>query len=277
MRTGLFLGTLLATALFGGTALADRNSDDSNQKTYSRGQDIKERVLEKQREGFKANRSSETSGAKASLKDSRGERSRPKGEIYGDQATRSKGPSQAAMRGRNLSASNSVNNPSEIAAIKRMINPMMGAYRTSQANEGTDSYGGNIDSKMKSGSGSSAKNLSATGSANNPSEIKAMMKMVAPMKGAYSTCAAAEGTDSYTRNPGVTNPFAQSKGKTSVHFKNDKGELIGATSGENKSASRNSAMRERLNKAIGEKMSHKTVKVEHDAARNADTDRKSVV
>lgn len=270
MRTGLFLGTLLATALIGGTALADRNSDDSNQKTYSRGQDIKERVLEKQREGFKAAKSSDTSGGKASLKDSRGERSRPKGEIYGDQATRSKGASQASMRGRNLSASNSVNNPSEIAAIKRMINPMMGAYRTSQATEGTDSYGGNIDSKMKSGSGSAAKNLSATGSANNPSEIKAMMKMVAPMKGAYSTSAASEGCDSYGGRD-LTSPFAQSKGTTSVHFKNDKGELIGRASGENKAASRNSAMRERLNKAIGEKISHKSVKVEHDSALKADT------
>jgi len=269
MRTGLFLGTLLATALIGGVALADQSSDDSNYKSH-RAQDIKERVLEKQREGFKAAKSSETSGSKVSLKDSRGERSRPKGEIYGDQGTRSTVKSQAAMRGKNLSASNSVNNPSEIAAIKRMINPLMGAYRTSQATEGTDSYGGNIDSKMKSGSGSAAKNLSGTGSANNPSEIKAMMKMVAPLKGAYSSCAAAEGADSYGGRD-MTSPFAQSKGTTSVHFKNDKGELLGKVSGENKSAARSSAMRERLNKAIGEKMGHKSVTVEHDSALKADT------
>lgn len=269
MRTGLFLGALLATALVGSTALADQNSDDSNYKSY-KGQDIKERVLEKQREGFKSAKSSETSGAKVSMKDNRSERNRPRGEIYGDQGTRSTVKSQAAMRGKNLSASNSVNNPSEIAAMKRMINPMLGAYRTSQATEGTDSFGGNLDSKMKSGSGSRAKNLSATGSVNNPSEIKAMLKMVAPMKGAYSTCAAAEGADSYTNDPGATNPFAQSKGKTSVHFKNDKGELVGATTGENKSASRNSAMRERLNKAIGEKMSKKEA-VQKDAIQTANT------
>lgn len=269
MRTGLFLGTLLATALIGGTALADQNNDESNRQSF-KAQDIKERVLEKQREGFKAARTSDASGGKASLKDARGERSRPKGEIYGDQGTRSTVKSQAAMRGKNLSASNAVNNPSEIAAIKKMINPMMGAYRTSEANEGTDSYGGSTFSKMKSGSGSSAKNLSATGSANNPSEIKAMMKMVAPMKGAYSTSAASEGCDSYGGRD-MTSPFAQSKGTTSVHFKNDKGELIGKVSGENKSASRNSVMRERLNKAIGEKMGHKSVTVEHDSALKADT------
>jgi hypothetical protein len=268
MRTGLFLGTLLATALISGAALADQGSDDSNYKSY-KGQQIKERVLEKQREGWKASKS-DAGRATVSQKDNRAERSRPKGEIYGDQATRSTVKSQAAMRGKNLSASNSVNNPSEIAAIKRMINPLAGAYRTSQAMEGTDSYAGNKDSKMKSGSGSRAKNLSATGSVNNPSEIKAMLAMVAPMKGAYSTCAAAEGTDSYSKNPGATNPFAQSKGKTSVHFKNNKGELLGQTTGDNNAASRNSAMRERLNKAIGEKMNKKEA-VQKDALPTADT------
>ncbi|MBL8742953.1 MAG: hypothetical protein JNK04_17715 [Myxococcales bacterium] len=268
MRTGLFLGTLLATALIGGTALADQSSDDSNYKPY-KGQEIKERVLEKQREGFKSSKSTETSGAKVSMKEARTERSRPRGEIYGDQATRSTAKSQAAMRGKNLSASNSVNNPSEIAAMKRMINPMLGAYRTSQANEGTDSYGGNEDSKMKSGSGSRAKNLSATGSVNNPSEIAAMMKMVAPLKGAYSVSAASEGCDSYGGRKEYS-PFAQSKGTTSVHFKNDKGELIGKTTGENKAAARSTAMRERLHKAIGEKMSKKST-VEHEALPKTDT------
>jgi hypothetical protein len=271
MRTGLFLGTLLATALISGAALADRNSDDSNDRSAARGQDIKERVLEKQREGFKSARTSETSGAKVSMKDSRGERVRPRGEMYGDQGARSTVKSQAAMRGKNLSASNTVNNPSEIAAIKKRINPMNGAYRTSQATEGTDSFDGNKDSKMKSGSGSRAKNLSGTGSVNNPSEIKAMLKMVAPMKGAYSTCAAAEGADSYTNDPGATNPFAQSKGKTSVHFKNDKGELVGKASGENKSASRNSAMHDRLNKAIGEKMGKSASTGSDTASKTANT------
>jgi hypothetical protein len=268
MRTGLFLGTLLATALISGAALADQSSDDSNYKSY-KGQQIKERVLEKQREGFKASRSNDASSSKVSQKDNRAERSRPKGEIYGDQGTRSTVKSQAAMRGKNLSASNSVNNPSEIAAIKKMINPLAGAYRTSQAVEGTDSYKGNESSKMKSGSGSSAKNLSATGSVNNPSEIKAMMQMVNPMMGAYRTSQASEGCDSYGGRQ-MFSPFAQSKGTTSVHFKNDKGELIGKTVGENKSAARSSAMRERLNKAIGEKMNKKEA-VQKDALPTADT------
>jgi len=268
MRTGLFLGTLLATALFGGTALADRNSDDSNQK--SRGQDIKERVLEKQRDGFKSSKSYDVGGSKVDLKDNRSERVRPRGEMYGDQGARSTVKSQAAMRGKNLSASNAVNNPSEIAAMKRMINPRMGAYRVSEAAESTDSYGGNLNSKMKTGSGSSARNLSATGSVNNPSEIAAMMKMVSPMKGAYSTSAASEGCDSYGGRKEYS-PFAQSKGTTQVHFKNDKGELLGKATGENKSAARNSVMRERLHKAIGEKMSKKSEPTEKAASLEANT------
>jgi Ni/Co efflux regulator RcnB len=51
MRTGLFLSALLATALVGSTALADRNNDNDNKST-SHARDIKERVLEKQKEGF---------------------------------------------------------------------------------------------------------------------------------------------------------------------------------------------------------------------------------
>jgi len=269
MRTGLFLGALLATTLISGVALADRNSDDSNQKS-TRGHDIKERVLEKQREGFGKVSKGDNSYRVGSKQDAtKAERVRPRGEIYGDQASRG-AKTAASQRGKNLSASNSVNNPSEIKAMQKLINPMKGAYNTSEALDGTDSYNGNKNSYMKSGSGSSAKNLSATGSVNNPSEIKAMLKMVNPMNGAYRTAQAAEGCDSYGGND-ENSPFAQSKGNTQVHFKNDKGETLGKTTGENKSAARSSAMRERLNKAIGEKIGNKTVKVEHDAALKADT------
>lgn len=252
MRTGLFFGALLATALIGGTALAERNSDESTQKS-NRAQDIKERVLEKQRDGFKASSSSRNDNRVASKNDKLSQKSRPKGEIYGDQATRSGGKSAASSHGRNLSASNAVNNASEIKAMKKMINPMLGAYRMSEAMEGTDSYGGNVNSVMKSGSGSSAKNLSGTGAVNNPSEVKAMLTMINPMLGAYRMSAASEGCDSYGGRKEYS-PFAQSKGTTQVHFKNDKGELLGSAKGENKLASRNKDMREKLNKAISDKM-----------------------
>ena len=58
-----------------------------------------------------------------------------------------------------------------------------------------------------------------------------------------------------------------------LYFKNDKGEVIGSGTGENKAASRNSAMREKLSKAIGERMSKKSVSVEHDTALKADNTR----
>jgi hypothetical protein len=51
MRSGIFISALFATALVGSTALADRNNDyDSRASAHAR--DIKERVLDKQKEGF---------------------------------------------------------------------------------------------------------------------------------------------------------------------------------------------------------------------------------
>jgi len=252
MRNGIFLGALLASVFVGGTALADRSDTETNNKP-SRVQDIKERVLDKMKEGNKGalQREAARAGSKSTLE--KASRSRPKGDVYGDQATRSTSKVPGAERGRNLSGTAAVNNPSEIKAMKRMINPMLGAYRTSQAAEGTDSYAGNEDSRMKSGSGSSARNLSATGAVNNPSEIKAMLKMINPMLGAYRTSQAAEGCDSYGGGDEFS-PFNQSKATTKVHFKNSKGELIGETKGENKLAARNKDMREKLNKHISDKI-----------------------
>jgi hypothetical protein len=51
MRSGILISAFFATALVGSTALADRNNDSDN-RTTAHARDIKDRVLEKQKEGF---------------------------------------------------------------------------------------------------------------------------------------------------------------------------------------------------------------------------------
>jgi hypothetical protein len=203
MRKGLFLSALLASIFVTGAALADR-SDDNDSKQRSRSLNIKDQVLERQREARSSHvtkdKATDTRGAKAL--DQRLARSRPHGDVYGDQATRSMTKSVVTTAsGRNMSGSNAVNTPREIKQMLRMINPMLGAYRTSQASEGTDSYGGESMVPNGKGEGSRARNLSATGAVNTPAEIKQMLRMINPMFGAYRTSQAAEGTDSYGGDP----------------------------------------------------------------------------
>lgn len=202
MRNGLFLSAVLASIFVTGVAMADR-ADENDSKRYSRGQSIKEQVLEKQREA-RSSRAVESKNVTRTNKaqDQRIGRSRPHGDVYGDQASRSTTKSTVTVAsGRNMSGSNAVNTPREIKQMLRMINPMLGAYRTSQAAEGTDSYGGESMVPNGKGEGSRSRNLSATGAVNTPAEIKQMLLMINPMFGAYRTSQAAEGTDSYGGDP----------------------------------------------------------------------------
>ena len=200
MRNGLFFGAaLVASMLFGGTAFADRADDgstNSNNKP-SRGQNIKEQVLEKMKEGSSRN-ASRAQGSRR--ENSVTERIRPKGDLYTDQGTRGSKTKSSTSSGRNMSASNKVNTPREIKAMLQMINPMFGAYRTA-AGDGTDSYGG-------------------------------------------STVA----------SPGY---MSSRKGTNTVHFKNDKGEVIGKATGDTGAAKRVKETREKMNDAIKAKMSKK--------------------
>jgi len=258
MRNGLFLGALLATLMVGGTALAERNDQDAK---ASRGRAIKEQVLDKQKEGFNRQQASVSSRSSTKMPANKATEKRQRGEIYGDQATSNGNKSRASSGGKNLSATNAVNNPSEIKAMLKMINPMNGAYRTSEAMESTDSYGGRSNTRFKS-AGGQQKNLSATGAANNPSEIKAMMKIVAPMQGAYSTCAAADGADSYTSNINASMGNLMAKGDRAnrqVHFKNDKGEVTNSMKVDSSTAKKSREVREKLSKNFADKMSKKTV------------------
>lgn len=250
MRTGLFFGALLATALFGGTALADRSSDTDNKS--DRGKSIKEQVLDKQKESHSKVVRQEARGAVKQDKAVK-QHLRPKGDTYGDQAQRSASKTSASAAGRNMSSSNAINTPSEIRQMKHMINPMLGAYRTSQAAEGTDSYGGNESSRVSMKGGERSRNLSATNAVNTPSEIKHMIQMINPMHGAYRTSQASEGTDSYGGSKSYV-PWSASKGTTSVHFKNDKGEVIGVAKGDNKAAEKNEKVREKMSKMIKDKL-----------------------
>ena len=243
MRKGLFLSALFATFLFGGTALAERNDDSDNRS--SRGRAVKEQVLEKMKEGRGARHESVKEGLSAS-KNVLKEHSRPRGEIFSDSATR--GGAKAATVGRNMSASNKVNTPNEIRAMRKMINPLHGAYRTSEVAEVTDSYGGSDSSRVSTPKG---KNMSASGKVNTPKEIAQMVKIVNPMFGAYRTAAAGE--DSYGGSRSYV-PWAHSTGTTSVHFKNEKGEVIGVAKGDNGAAKRSHETREKINKAISSKI-----------------------
>ncbi|NUP14249.1 MAG: hypothetical protein HOW73_50080 [Polyangiaceae bacterium] len=256
MRKGLFLGALLATMLVGGTALAERSSDSDNKP--SRGHDIKQQVLEKQKEGLKSRSSRSDNVARRDVKQSalKETRVRPKGEVYGDQAARTSSKSRAtSASGRNMSSTNRINTPAEVRAMMKMINPMLGAYRTSEAAESTDSYGGSQMSRISAGQGgaSNVKNLSATGKINTPAEIRQFMKLINPMKGAYSTCAAAEGTDSYSDTQTSYTNLMKSANRN-VNFKNERGQVVGSAKASTDAASKNKASREKLTNMVKEKM-----------------------
>jgi hypothetical protein len=253
MRNGLFLSALLASLFVSGAAMADRTDEDQGQK-YSRGQQIKEQVLRQQREGHsKVNKESRASARQNKALESRLQRSRPQGDVYGDQATRSTAKSTAsAASGRNMSATSSVNTPREIQQMLKVINPLYGAYRVSEAAEATDSYGGNPYSKAAS-SGGSAKNLSATGSVNTPAEIKQMLKMINPMHGAYRTSQASEGTDSY----GGSQPWATGASSAStshVHARTENGQVKNDSKANRAAAQKHEKLRENINNIVKAKM-----------------------
>lgn len=257
MRKGLFFAALLATSTIGATALADRTESDNQ---GSRGQQIKEQVLQKQREGFGKSRA-ESKATNHGATPARPEQIRPRGEVYGDQATRSgKGVSSRISQaaGKNMSASGAVNTPSEIRAMRKMINPMYGAYRQA-AGDGTDSYGG--ESMVPNGKGTQgSKNMSATGAVNTPSEIRGMLKMINPMYGAYRV-AAGDGTDSYggrSLTPAGYHTGKNTSATTShPHFKNDKGEVQNSTRGNTATAMRNRELAQKAEAMLKAKMAQK--------------------
>lgn len=256
MRKGLFFGAaLLASMLFGGTAFADRADEtSSNSNKPSRGREIKEQVLEKMKEG--RSKSHTSSRAQNQRRESAiTDRVRPKGDVYGDQATRGSKTKMTTASGRNMSASNKVNTPREIKQMLKMINPLFGAYRTSQAAEGADSYGGDPTAKALKTQDGRARNMSNSNKVNTPREIKQMLAMINPMFGAYRTSAASENADSYGGSTPASPGYASShKGTSTVHFKNDKGEVIGQAKGDNGAAKRVKETRERMNDAIKAKM-----------------------
>lgn len=255
MRTGLFLGALLATMLVGTTALAERNDTDARS---SKGRQIKEQVLEKQKEGYGRSSHSNVQQRNENRPQAVRERTRPRGDVYGDQAQRSSNRSrQSEKSGKNYSASGNVNTPSEIRAMLRMINPMFGAYRTSQAAEGTDTYGsasvGVSRTKTGASSNGGGKNYSATSKVNTPSEIRKFLKIINPMKGAYSTSAANDGADSYSYTTASNAQLMRNRNNASVQFKNEKGERSTAQ-GRTDTASKSKATREKLTSAVKEKI-----------------------
>jgi hypothetical protein len=225
MRKGLILGALLASVFVAGTALADQYGDDENRGKASRGQSIKDRVLEKQREGFAKARMEKASQAARKNLDNRMERVRPKGDVYGDQATRSGQSRMSTASGKNMSASSSVNTPKEINRMIKVINGMHGAYRTCQAVEGTDSYGGGFMTAYNRAQQANgrAKNMSATGATNNPREIRTMMSMFGP--GAAAQAGGSPGsTDSYGGGEQPTDLAAFKSGRVGSGFNRAQGE-----------------------------------------------------
>ncbi len=244
MRKGLFLSALLASMFISGAAMADRSDDEQQDKRISRGRDLKQQVVEKMREQ-RTKVSKETAAKARNNKaiEQKLSRSRPHGDIYGDQATRGGKSTATTASGRNMSATNSVNTPREIKAMLSRINPMYGAYRTSQAAEGTDSYGGDsFYGKARSTNGQE-KNLSATGSVNTPAEIRAMLRMINPMHGAYRTSQAAEGTDSY----GGSEPFATGSSRANTSTADNV----------KRAAQKNEKLRQNINDIVKAKMEKK--------------------
>lgn len=262
MRKGLFFAALLATSTFGATALADRTESDNQ---GSRGQQIKEQVLQKQSEGFGKSRHESKATRNSASSPARPEAGRPRGEVYGDQATRSGKTASSRIShaaGKNMSATSAVNTPSEIRAMRKMINPMYGAYRTA-AGGGTDSYGGEAmvpNGKYTQAGGGTAKNMSATGSINTPAEIRGMLLMINPMYRAYAS-APGGGTDSYGGRS-LTPAGYSTGGKTSAttshpHFKNDKGEVQNTMKGNTATAMRNRELAQRVEAMMKAKMAAK--------------------
>jgi hypothetical protein len=204
MRKAVFVPAMLASLLISTAALAQ-----------SRGEMIREQVLAKQSEGFgRPSRGDFERAPREAIQ--RIDRMSPRGEIYGaDRGGMKTTTTGAGSSQRNLSATGGVNTPSEIRAMKRVINPMYGAYRTSQAQDGTDSYGGEslVPNGKGQGQGTTARNLSATGGVNTPSEIRAMKRVINPMHGAYRTSQAPDGTDSYGGESLVPNGKGEGQGK----------------------------------------------------------------
>ncbi len=258
MRKGLFLCALMATAMVGGTALADRTESDNKS---TRGQQIKEQVLEKQREGFSKSSTQARPDSKAPK--SAIERSRPRGEVYGDQATRSNNKMRSGAARGAAAGSSKVNTPTEIRAMRQLINPMYGAYRTSQADSGTDSYGGEskVPNGKSGGTGMASKNLSATGKINTPAEIRGALHMINPMYGAYRTAASDQACESYggrSMTPaGYHNAGSNSAATRHVHFKNDKGEVMSSTHGNTATAMKNRALKNEIMGMLKAKMAQK--------------------
>ena len=83
--------------------------------SIARAEAIKEQVLDKQREGVRASRSTTTSRGGSDFNKLQ-DRVRPRGEMYGDQATRGSTSRGAATVARNNSSTGATNNPSEIRA-----------------------------------------------------------------------------------------------------------------------------------------------------------------
>lgn len=250
MRLGMFMAALLATATFGSVALADRNNDDES-KQGRRGRTIKEQVLEKQRHApqERASRATSSTGAKGKAPGLESKLT-PRGEVYSDQASASGRRSSASNGGRNLSASNAVNTPREIKAMKQMINPMNGAYRVSQAAEGTDSYGGSSMVPHEHGRG--GKNLSATGLVSTPKEIDRMMGMLGKSQG--SRCAAGGGTDSYG-GARTWAPYSASQGRTHSYSVDAQGNVKGVVDKAKIDRAKGKELREKINRRISDRLS----------------------
>jgi len=84
MRKGLFLSAMLASLFVTGAAMADRNGDNETNSKFSRGQQIKEQVLDKQREvKTRAVREATTRARGNKALDQRMARMRPHGDVYG--------------------------------------------------------------------------------------------------------------------------------------------------------------------------------------------------
>lgn len=246
MHKGVLLSALLATLLAAPAAMADRT--DTDQRASSRSKQIKEQVLDKQREGFgKGTASSGSTSRVAKDLTNKHDRMRPRGEIYGDQATRGGSAARGGSRA-NASSTGAVNTPSEIRAMKRMIHPMYGAYRTVQTSEGTDSFGGG--SMVPNGKSAGQKNMSASGSVNTPKEIAGMLSMVGGIRGSVG---AGGSTDSYG-GKSMRHAFDPAhRPRTGVHFQNERGEVTKSTAGFSNMAQK-SKTRERVNAAVRAKI-----------------------
>jgi hypothetical protein len=253
MHKGLFLTALATMLTLGSTALAEREGGDSR-----RGMDIKREVLHGVRHGGGAERVSR-GDVQRPQREALGDRVRPRGDMVDRPGARS---SSAASRGKNISASSSVNTPSEVRAMQKLINPMHGAYRMA-AGGGTDSYGkaGSLPMTYRTADGKVV-NLSASAATNTPKEIRSMLKMINPMKSGGFVAAA--GTDSYGGKSLI--PQAYGRGANGQrasattqhgHFVDAKGEVISTTKGNSAYAMKNRHLRDMLMGKLQSKMAQK--------------------